>query len=364
MKQTILLKYISLAGFLLLALNSCRQDKPEATITTFSMSDTMMAKCGFHQVATEEVKNEIRLFGRITADNNKVADVNSIVSGVVKSIHVGLGDYVKQGQVLAVIQSSEVAAFQKEKLDAINDIAIAEKNLQVARDLYEGKLNSEKEVTAAEKDLAKSRAELQRISNVYSIYKLKDGSTFNVTAPISGFVTFKNITINDLLRSDKNEPLFTIAEINEIWAVANVNESDISKIQAGFDVVVHTLAFPDAHYEGKIEKMYNVIDPASRSMKVRVRLPNSDFKLKPEMNCTVDVHYNEDKQLIVLPSNAVIFDKSKYWVMVFKDRNNIETRQVELYRQLGDKTYVQNGLSAGETVIAQNGLLIYDAIND
>lgn len=347
-----------------ITLNSCNNKPLEENATVFSMSETMFNKCEFYEVKNEDVKNEIRLFGKLEADNNKMAQVFSAVGGVVTSINVGLGDFVKQGDVLATIQSSEVASFQKEKIDALNDVAIAEKNLQVAKDLFEGKLNSEKDVKAAEVELEKAKTELARINEVYSIYNIKNSSVFSVRAPISGFVMTKKVNINELLLTSENEPLFSIANTNEIWAVAYVNESNISQIKENYDVTVSTLAFPDTHYKGKIEKIYNVIDPTTRSMKFRVRIPNNDFQLKPDMNCTVSVHYSENKQMVAVPSSAVIFDKSKYWVMVFKDRNNIETRQVEIYRQLGETTYILSGLNENETVISKNALLIYDAIND
>lgn len=346
------------------ALSSCKNKALEENATAFSMSETTFQKCEFYEAKKEDVKNEIRLFGKLEADNNKTAQVFSVVGGLVTSIKGGLGDYVKQGEVLATIQSTEVASFQKEKSNALNDVAIAEKNLQVANDLFEGKLNSEKDVTVAEKELEKAKTELARINQVYGIYNIKPGSVFPVRAPISGFVITKNININEMLRPDEDEPLFSIANTNEIWAVAYVNESNISQIREKYDVTVNTLAFPDMVYKGKIEKIYNVIDPQTKSMKFRVRIPNNDFQLKPDMNCTVSVHYSENKQLVAVPSSAVIFDKSKYWVMVFKDKSNIETRQVEIYRQLGETTYILSGLNENETVISKNGLLIYDAIND
>ena len=355
-------KYLAAATLILVF--GCRTNKPAEMLTAFSMSDTMMARCEFSKARVEEVKNEIRLFGKISADNNKTAQVYPVVSGVVKSIEVELGDYVKQGQLLASIQSSEVAAFQKEKLDAINDVAIAEKNLQVAKDLFAGKLNSEKDLIAAEKELEKSKAEWERMNEIYKIYNLGKGSIYNIVAPISGFVVQKKINQNEQIRSDNSEPLFSIAEINEVWALANVNESDISKVQVGYDVTIKTLAFPDSAYLGKIDKIFNAIDPGTKSMKVRIKIPNADFKLKPEMNCTVAVNYSEKERMIAVPSSAVIFDKSKYWVMVFRDKQNIDTRKIEVYRQLGDITYVSAGLSEGETVITKNGMLIYDALND
>jgi cobalt-zinc-cadmium efflux system membrane fusion protein len=343
---------------------ACNNQPMQDNDTAFSMSDMMLSKCSFDTAVFKTVQNEIRLFGKIEADNNKTAQVFSPVGGVVKHINVGLGDYVKQGQLLAVIQSSEVARFQQERTHALSEVAIAEKNLQVARDLFEGKLNSEKDVKLAESELQKAKANLSQIQEIYSIYKFKKGSEFEVTSPISGFVITKNINSNELLRTDEDQPIFSIANTSEIWAVAYVNESNIAKIKENYDASVSTLAFPDIHYKGTIEKIYNVIDATTKSMKFRVRLQNEDFKLKPEMNCTVNVSYAEDTTLISIPSSAVIFDKNKYWVMVFQDRHNLETRQIEPYRQLGNITYIQSGLQEGEVVISENGLLVYDAIND
>lgn len=348
----------------ILLMASCTPKATEEKAIAFSMSDAMYEKCTFHEITEDTVKNEIKFFGKIEADNNKTAQVFSVVGGLVTSIKTGLGEYVKQGDVLATIQSSEVAKYEQERQDAISEVKIAEKKLQVEKDLNSGKLNADKDVALAEAELKKAKTNLAKINEIYNIYHFKKGSVFPVVAPISGFVISKNININELLRPDENEPLFAIANTNEIWAVAYVNESDISNIQEKYDVAVKTLAFPDKTYTGKIEKIYNVIDANTKSMKFRVRIANEDFKLKPEMNCTVNVFYSEDIKLPTIPSSAIIFDKSKYWVMVYKDRRNIETRQIEIHRQLGDVTYVSSGIKAGEKVINKNSLLVYDAMND
>jgi cobalt-zinc-cadmium efflux system membrane fusion protein len=92
-------------------------------------------------------------------------------------------------------------------------------------------------------------------------------------------------------------------------------------------------------------------------------MPNEDHALKPEMSATVTLSYEESIELPSVPSTAVVFDKNKYWVMIFKDRDHIETRQVDIYRELGGITYL-TGVEPGEKVFSKNQLLIYDAIND
>jgi cobalt-zinc-cadmium efflux system membrane fusion protein len=344
---------------------ACTKDKKnEDQVSAFRLSDTMLAKCEFYTADEKEVKNELRLFGKIQADNNKQAEVYSIVGGNVVKINVELGDYVQKGQVLAVIRSGEVAAYERDRLDAYGNVAVAEKNLQVAKDLFKGKLSSEKDVIAAQRELERQQAELARINEVFSIYNLKKGSLYNITASMSGFIVHKEININEQIRADKSDVLFSIAEINEVWAMANVNESDIPRVKVGFDASVSTLSYPDEVYKGKIDKIFTEIDPDTKAMKVRIRIPNANYKLKPEMNATVNVAYSEHDQMIAVPSSSVIFDKSKNWVMIFKDRANIETRLVEVHRQLGDITYISSGLSKGDKVISKNGMLIYDALND
>ncbi len=167
-----------------------------------------------------------------------------------------------------------------------------------------------------------------------------------------------------LLRNDRSENIFDIAEINEVWAMANVNESDINKVKLGQDASITTLSYPDKVFKGKVDKIFNVIDPLTKAMNARVKLQNSDFLLKPDMNASIKLSFNEKASMIAVPSSAIIFDKSKNFVMIFKDRNNIETRAVEVYRQVGDITYIASGLKENEKVITTNELFIYDALND
>ena len=350
---------------LVLGFISCRNKQKEAVPEQgFTLTDTMLASTKFAKAELQTVKNELRLYGKVTADNNKLSEVFPIVGGNVTRVNVELGDYVKQGKVLASIRSSEVAGYDKERMDANNDAAIAEKDLQVAKDLFAGKLNSEKDMMAAESELKKARASQQRINEVYGIYHLKSGSMYNVTAPISGFIIEKNITQNILLNTDNLKNLFTIAQIDEVWVIANVNESDISMITQGMDAFVKTISYPDRDFNGKVDRIFNILDPDTKAMKVRIRIANSDLALKPEMSATVTLRYNENKKLIAIPSGCVVFDKSKNWVMIFHDKSHIETRPVDVYRVVGDTTYVSEGLKEGENVITQNQLLIYDALND
>jgi cobalt-zinc-cadmium efflux system membrane fusion protein len=291
-------------------------------------------------------------------------EIFPIVGGSVTKVYVELGDYVKKGQLLASIRSTEVAGFEKELEDAKNDLVVAKNNVKVAQELFDGKLATDREVLEAKSMLVKAQSQLHRINETYKIYNIREGSTFDIHAPINGFIIQKKINQDMILRNDLSDNIFDIAEIDQVWALANVNESDINLVKLGINAEVSTLSYPDKKFNGKVDKIFNIIDPETKAMKVLIKLDNPDYLLKPEMRATIKLYYTEKDSMIAVPSQAVIFDKSKSYVLIFKDRNNIETRQVEFFRQIGPITFISAGINVGEKVITDNQLLIYDALND
>ena len=361
------MKYKLIIGIALVSLSiaSCKKEveNPE-TNTSFALSDAMLKTTTTAVAETQPVKNELSFYGKITADNNKMIDVYPLVGGNVIKVNVELGDYVRKGQVLATIRSTDVADFEKQSIDAKGDLLVAKNKLKVAQELFDGKLNSESDVFEAKSEVNKAQSQLSKIQETYKIYNIKAGSIYEVTAPISGFIIQKSINQDMLLRNDRSENIFDIAEISEVWALANINEIDINKVKLGIDADVTTLSYPDKVFKGKVDKIFNVIDPETKAMQARVKLKNPDFMLKPDMNANIKLSYNEGKSMIAVPSKAIVFDKSKNFVMVFKDRHNIETRQVEVYSVVGDVTYISNGLKENEKVITNNELFIYRALNE
>jgi len=348
-----------------LSIAGCKNDveNPQTNIT-FALSDNMLKTTTTAVAQTQPVKNELSFYGKIMADNNKMIDVYPLVGGNVIKVNVELGDYVKKGQILATIKSTDIADFEKQSLDAKSDLLVAKNSLKVAQELFDGKLNSESDVLQAKSEVNKAQSQLSKVQETYKIYNIKAGSIYEVTAPISGFIIQKSINQDMLLRNDRSENIFDIAEISEVWAMANINEIDINKVKLGIDADVTTISYPDQVFKGKVDKIFNVIDPETKAMQARIKLKNPGFLLKPDMNANIKLSFKEDKSMIAVPSDAIVFDKSKNFVMVFKDRNNIETRQVDVYRVVGATTYISSGLEENEKVITNNQLFIYRALNE
>lgn len=344
---------------------SCKnQNAAEPPAQLFVLSDKMRATTKTEAARYRSLKTELSFYGKVTPDNNKMIEIFPIVGGNVTKVFVELGDYVQKDQLLATIRSTEVAGFEKELEDAKNDLVIAKNNVKVAQELFEGKLSAERDVLEAKSHLEKAQSQLHRIQETYSIYNIKGGAIFEIRSPLSGFIIQKKVNEGMLLRNDKSDNVFDIAQIDEIWIIANINESDINQVKLGIDAAVTTLSYPNQIFNGKVDKIFNVIDPETKAMKVRIKLNNKDYLLKPDMRATIKLSYEEsDKLLLSVPSEAIIFDRSKNFVIVFNDKDKLETRQVEVIRQVEGITYL-SGINEGEKVVTQNQLLIYDALND
>jgi cobalt-zinc-cadmium efflux system membrane fusion protein len=359
------LSYTVLIGLSIVWVTACHKPEEENEKSkAFMLSDSMMNRIALDTVKTEIVRNELTLVGKVVPDENQVIKIFPLVGGNVEDVNVELGDNVKKGQKLATIRSGEVADFERQMIEAQSDLLIAQKALSSTEDLFESKLVPERDVISARQMVDKSQAELRRVKEIFSIYGIGKSTNYTVKSPINGFIIDKNVNRGMQLRSDNSESLFTVGQIADVWVLANVNEGDIPKIKQGMAAEVRTISFPDEIFKGKVDKIYNVLDPETKAMKIRIQLQNIGFKLKPEMHATVNLNFEERNSMQAVPSQAVIFDRSKNWVLVFENRSKIEARPVEVFRTLTNRAYIRSGLKDGEQVISKSQLLIYNALND
>jgi cobalt-zinc-cadmium efflux system membrane fusion protein len=313
---------------------------------------------------TTQVRSEIKLTGKIMADQSKQLAVYPLVGGIVKSVSVELGDYVEKDQVLAVIKSADVADFEKQFVEAKSDYENAKKNKQVAEDMYASKLMSERDYLQAKQDFNKAEASLTKAQELQKIYSVGNASDYIVKAPIAGFIIEKNVNKDMQIRPDNGTNIFTISQLTDVWVLANVYETDIDKVKEKDTVFVTTIAYPDKIYKATIDKVYNVLDPQTRVMKIRIKLSNPDYLLKPEMYANVVVNYSEPERMMTVASSALIFDNSNNYVLVYNGEKNFSVQKVDLYKTIGNKAYIRSGVKEGERIVTANQLLIYNALTN
>lgn len=343
---------------------SCKKEENVSVATKFRLTETLSKEKELAEVTIQTVESELTLTGKINFNEDKVARVFPLAGGFVRDLYVELGDHVKKGQVMAIIRSPEIAGFAKEGTQAESQVRVAEKNAQVAAELYKGGNISEVELINSQKELENAKGELSRIQAVLDMYSAGSGSVYPIKSPVSGVIVQKNIALNMELRTEDISPVFIVGDLDYVWVMANIYESDIPKIKEGYDAEVTTISYPDKIFRGKIDKIFSLIDPESKVVKARVTLKNENFELKPEMFANVKVSYTEPVKKMTVPPHALIFDKSRYFVMVYKADDDIETREVTVYKDTGKVIYIESGLKEGEKVMTKFNLLVYDALND
>lgn len=351
----------------LIATFSCKKEpkEDESQKKVTCLSDSLKKMILLDTARVELVEEQLKLSGRVEVDESKMLKVFPLVGGQVERVTVELGDYVKKGDVLAILKSAEAAEIEKDIVGDSSRLLIAAKVLQSSEDMFKSGLLSEKDFVIAQNEHQRAKAEYDRSKELYGIYSLGKGSHYIIRSPMSGFVVDKDINAGMQLRSDNQNSIFTVSNLTDVWVIANVYESDIQKIKDNFSVNIQTVAYPDKIFEGKIERIYNVIDPNTRVLKVRIRLENPDILLKPGMFATILVHHSTNEKMMAIPSKAIIFDSNKNYVMVYKDACHIETREIDVKSVVNNrKAYLVGGLEEGETIISKYQLLVFNMLDN
>lgn len=323
----------------------------------------LLATATFDTARLETTQNELNLTGKITVNQDQVVKVFPLVGGHIETLKADLGDYVKRGQILAVIRSGDLADLEQQAVSARGQLSVAQKNMQVTEDMTKAGLSSQRELVASKEQLAAAKGEVNRVTERRRIVG-GNGSVYLVKSPMSGFIVEKTASPGMELRSDDPENLFTVSNLDHVWVLANVYESDLANVHEGDPATITTLSYPDKIFHGKIDKIFNVLDPDSKTLKVRVTLDNADYRLKPEMFANVNVTYAGHDERVAIPAKSVVFDKNRNFVVVVNKQNQPVVREVNIYKTIGQKTYLSDGLAPGDRVVTSNQLLIYNALGN
>lgn len=323
--------------------------------------NTLLSTATLDTAKLENARNELNLTGKITFNQDQVVKVFPLVGGHIETLKADLGDYVRKGQLLAVIRSGDLADLEQQAISARGQLAVAQKNQQVTEDMTKAGLSSQRELVASQEQLQAAKGEVERVGERRRIVG-GTGSVYLVKAPMSGFIVEKSASPGMELRSDDPENLFTVSNLDHVWVLANVYESDLANVHEGDAATITTISYPDKVFHGRIDKIFNVLDPDSKTLKVRVTLDNADYRLKPEMFANVSVTYAGHDQRIAIPAKAVVFDKNRNFVVMVNKANQPIVREVEIYKTIGQKTYLTSGVAPGDRVVTTNQLLIYNAL--
>ncbi len=360
--------YLLIALLLLWIVQSCKSKvDPTEHSDKFCLSDTMTKMVAIDSATLSNIDNLLTLSGEVSFDENKVIKIFPRSSGQVINSKVSLGDKVSAGQVLAIIRSADVAGSYSDLSTSGTDIAIAKRQMENAENLYQNGIASEREYIEAKLNYEKALAARKKIYDMLNINggnNTKPGGTYVLTSPINGYIVEKKVNEGNFIRQDMSDNLFTISDLKNVWIMANVFEADIPKVKEGYEVKVTTLAYPDKVFAGKIDKVSEVLDPSNKALKVRIKMANPDLLLKPEMFTKVIVTNKEATKAIAIPSSAIVEEGGKTYVVLYNSDCDMKVQEVNVTKIVGDRSYITDGIQAGQKLISRNALLLYDEFTD
>ena len=301
------------------------------------------------KVAKQSLERTIRTTAQLTADETKIAHVHVKVSGWIDKIYVDyVGQLVQKGEPLFTLYSPDLVATQQEYLIAKRGQATLGNS--PFRDVSAGS-NS---LLEASRDRLKlwdiSEDQLKRLDETGEVVK-------NLTfySPITGFVTDRKAFPQTAVTPETE--LYTVSDLSTIWANADVYEYEVPFVRVGQDVELELSYYAGRKWHGRISYIYPNVDPQTRTVKVRIELPNPDFELKPQMFANVQLAINYGTKLVV-PSQAVLDSGTEQIVFVVHDEGMFEPRKITTGAQVGDQTIVLSGLKEGEEIVVSGNFLI------
>lgn len=379
----------TLAGALLLmmlhAVSGCDGPPPNATGANPPVAP---AESGLIRLTADKVKSagitvqpltrgEFRTFrdfpGTVEPNEHALAEITTLVRGRVIDVYADLGREVKGGTLLALLYSSELGMAQSAYLKATAKLNVADRAFRRAELLLKEKVIGLAESQRREGEMISLRAEQRETRDRLLLLGLTEEdlrhldrnhtirSHVPVVAPFDGRIIARNLTKGEVVET--TEKLFVVADLSEVWVTAKVPEKDIPYIRTdqtgtGQLVEVHVSAYPDQTFQGSITYVGDVLDPATRTMRLRLELPNPQRKLKPEMYATVRVYSDPEPNMLLIPESAIQRDRDRPFVFVQREPGVFEIRPVQLGDSNGKEIKVLGGVEDQEAVVVTGSYVL------
>lgn len=310
----------------------------------------------FAAVKTESAST-LDVTGTVAADVSRTIPVISMASGRVVAIHAQLGDYVRKGQLLMEVQSSDVSGAFAQYLKAVNDERLARAQDDRAKLLY-GKgaiAQSQLEIADdAEQDAKTGLTTAEQQLRILGIDKNHPSPIVKVHAPASGVIIAQNVTDSAAagVGLAGSSTAFTIADLSQVWVVCDVYENDLPMVHVGQVADIRLNAYPNRLLRGKISEIDAVLDPTIRTAKVRIVVPNPGRIMRIGMFATATFHGNKPEMHVSIPSTAILHLHDRDWVYVPAPGGKFQRVGVVSGDMLpGGMQEVSSGIHPGDRVV-------------
>jgi membrane fusion protein, heavy metal efflux system len=330
-----------------------------ASSTEFVAQDTKGIQT--MSVRKSAIPEYLDLPAHIEADPTRVVHVFAPAGGRITEMRVRPWDRVAQGQILAELESSDLARAVAEYHKALADNQVKQKEEARAQDLLDHRAISEREYQQAQGDARQSQAEVEAAREQVQVFGMDPdhaSTELLVKAPRAGVILDVGAAPGEFSQAlSASAPLSTVADITTVWAIGDIYEKDLAVAKSGEAAQVTLNAYPGQSWTGQVSVVSEAVDPATRTLHVRVVLPNADLRIKPAMFGTIRL-VRSTTQGILVPTTAVVREGNDAYVFVARGNARFERRAVTMGRTVDGTLEIPSGLNPGETIVSEGALFL------
>jgi cobalt-zinc-cadmium efflux system membrane fusion protein len=355
-------------------------EAPTVSETTVSLPEAARKQAGISIETARKLTrvDQVEAPGVLSLDEKRTARLGSLVEGVVVHAVAEVGDRVRPGQVLAEMHSHVVhdawADYRKAVADRRRretELAFAKQSEERAHRLLADKAISRQEVQRAEANridaeaqLDMAKTEVRRAEEALEhlgVTNAEDpsgesGEYVPVRSPLKGVVLEKSVTQGTAVTV--GSPLFVVADLTDLWAVAEIDETELPLVEAGRDVEIRVAAYPGETFGGRVTFVADTVNPKTRRVTVRCQVPNADGRLKPEMYAALTLSAGEPREVLAVPAGAIQEVRGRPILFVRTAEGSYERRDVAVGSEVDGWVEVRSGVSEGEAVATTGSFLL------
>jgi membrane fusion protein, heavy metal efflux system len=305
------------------------------------------------------------ILGELHPNENGYAEVGAPITSRVVKINVAPGQSVTVGQVLAVLQSSEVGKARSDAITAQSRLDLANRTLERKRRLGAERIVAQREIQEAEANTEAATAELRAAKATLrslglsgeDAEHLTDAPTFALRSSVAGTVIERDAVQGQL--ADPNKPLFRVGNLGRLWLTAHAFERDAVRVKSGSIARIVFPALPGRSFTGTVTLVGKQVEADSRTVPVRIEIDNRDGTLRPGMSATAWLTVGQGTgKILAVPSASLQRLQERWVVFIPRGESQFEMREVGRGRDLGGEVEILSGLKAGETVVVDGAFLL------
>jgi cobalt-zinc-cadmium efflux system membrane fusion protein len=344
------------------------EEQPAPAEVRLTESQIKLIELRTATVVAGKIAGDLVLNGEVTPDQDRTIDVLARVSGHVREVPRQLGDAVRAGATLAVIESTEVAQAEAAYHVAVSKAELARSQLDREASLRKQKISPEQDYQTARQAAAEADIELRAAARKLTLLgvdvkALGTASRENaasvhvsITAPIDGTLIEKRVAVGNQVTDAV--PLFRIANLDRVWVIASVFEKNMGQVAVGQTAIVTVAAYPGREFKGRVTWIADIVDEKTRTLKLRIEIENNERGLRPGSFARVKINTASQLDVLTVPAAAVQRQKAEQIVFVDAGGGLFRRREVTVGARSREVVEILSGLEPGERVVTQGAFTL------